>query len=90
MVRLILYALLAYLSYRLFKLLARKLFPSNFADGEGGDAVTGDRNTELIQDPECGTYFLKQRGVTATVQGKRLYFCSEACRDGYLARHRNG
>lgn len=90
MIRLLIYAFVAYLAYQIFKLLARKLFPSNFADGEGGPGSTGSQNTDLIQDPQCGTYFLKQSGVIATVNGKRLHFCSEKCRDGYLARHGDG
>jgi hypothetical protein len=89
MIRLLIYGFVAYLAYRLFKMLARKFFPSDFVDGQGSGGPTGDQNTELVQDPQCGTYFLKQRGVVAIVEGKRLHFCSEKCRDGYLARHRD-
>lgn len=85
MIRLLIYAFVAYFAYQLFKMIARKLFPSNFSDQAGSEGP----NTELIQDPQCGTYFLKQRGVIATVQGRRLHFCSEKCRDSYLARHRD-
>jgi hypothetical protein len=89
MIRLLIYGFVAYFAYQLFKMLARKFFPSNFSDEQGSEGRTGDQNTELIQDPQCGTYFLKQRGVIATVQGRRLHFCSEKCRDHYLARHRD-
>jgi|WetSurMetagenome_2_1015567.scaffolds.fasta_scaffold63164_4 hypothetical protein len=89
MIRLLIYACVAYFAYKVFKMLARKLFPSSFSDAQGNGGRTGDQSTELIQDPQCGTYFLKQRGVIATFQGRRLHFCSEQCRDSYLARHRD-
>ncbi|MHC1741694.1 MAG: hypothetical protein AB9873_01525 [Syntrophobacteraceae bacterium] len=89
MIRLLIYGFVAYFAYQLFKLLARKLFPSNFSDDDGQKVQRGDQNTELIQDPQCGTYFLKQHGVIATIQGRRLHFCSEKCRDSYLARHQD-
>jgi hypothetical protein len=89
MIRLLIYAFVAYIAYQLFKMLARKLFPSNFPGDQGSGGPPGDQNTELIQDPQCGSYFLKQRGVIATVQGRRLHFCSEKCRDDYVARHRD-
>ena len=41
---------------------------------------------ELIQDPQCGSWFLKERGVQAKVHGKTMYFCSDACRDAWLKR----
>ncbi len=89
MIRLLIYGFVAYIAYQLFKSLARKLFPSNFSAEHGRRGPGGDQSTELIQDPQCGTYFLKQHGVIATFQGKRLHFCSEKCRDSYLARHRD-
>ncbi|MCU0589143.1 MAG: hypothetical protein MUF52_13440 [Syntrophobacteraceae bacterium] len=45
------------------------------------------QDTELIQDPQCGTYFLRQQGVQGRVHGQVLYFCSEGCRSDYLRKH---
>jgi len=42
---------------------------------------------ELIRDPQCGTYFLTQRGVEARIGGRSVYFCSKECRDKYLVSH---
>jgi YHS domain-containing protein len=42
------------------------------------------QDAEMIRDPQCGVYFLKNQGVTVRVQGETLYFCSAACRDSYL------
>ncbi len=47
----------------------------------------GQIEDEMIQDPHCGAYFPKSQGVPAKVDGKRLLFCSEKCRDDYLARY---
>lgn len=41
----------------------------------------------MIQDPVCGTYFVRRKGVSAMVDQQRFDFCSERCRDRYLAQH---
>jgi YHS domain-containing protein len=41
---------------------------------------------ELIKDPVCGTYVSPAASLSATVEGKKLYFCSKECRDKYPAR----
>ena len=43
---------------------------------------------EMIQDPYCGTYFPKSQGVPGKVNGQRLLFCSEKCRDAYFGRYK--
>lgn len=56
----------------------------------GGDDTDGggsSDNTELIRDPQCGTYFLKQQGIEARVNGQHLFFCSKQCRDTYVRDH---
>ena len=32
--------------------------------------------TELVQDPQCGIYFVKQQGVEARIGGQTVHFCS--------------
>ncbi len=80
MIRFVLLGLLAYLGYRLFRLMgASDLRPR---EREGAQhAAPGE--TELIQDPQCGTYFLKGRGIKTTIEGRTVHFCSKACRDAY-------
>ncbi len=84
MIRLLLYGFIIYVVYRLLRSWAGSLTAPN----EDIDRVPRSDNTELIQDPQCGTYFLKQQGVVARVDGQKLFFCSEQCRDAYM-RERN-
>ena len=44
------------------------------------------RGVQMVRDPICGTYILPDRAVTIHDGGRRVYFCSEACRDKYRAR----
>jgi uncharacterized protein len=39
---------------------------------------------ELKKDPVCGTYVSTATGITRTVHGQVLYFCSQECREKYL------
>lgn len=38
---------------------------------------------ELKKDPVCGTYVSTASGITRTVNGEVVYFCSSQCRDKY-------
>jgi YHS domain-containing protein len=40
---------------------------------------------ELKKDPVCGTYVSPATGVSRTVQGHMIYFCSKECRDKFVA-----
>lgn len=42
--------------------------------------IMGD---EMVQDPECRTYVLKDRAVVRRIRGVHTYFCSEACARQY-------
>jgi YHS domain-containing protein len=83
MIRLILYGILIYFGYRIVK-----PWIVSFMKSSEDNAVPSSGDTELIRDPQCGTYFLRQRGVEARIGGKRIYFCSEECRDKYLVTNR--
>lgn len=85
MIRLLFYGILIYLAYRLLKPWLASL------TGSGADHPQGRSSSEeadLIRDPQCGTYFLKQRGVEARIGGESVYFCSDDCRQKYLMSHR--
>ena len=71
------------MAVRAFKSLGRSLMRPD----EDAGGVPRSENTELIRDPQCGTYFLRQQGVQARIDGQQLYFCSERCRDEYLREH---
>jgi YHS domain-containing protein len=83
MIRLIVYGILIYLGYRILK-----PWIASFSKSGDEDSTDLSGDTELIRDPHCGTYFLRQRGVEARIGGRKVYFCSEECRDKYLVTHR--
>ena len=80
MIRILVFALFLVIGYLLIKKVARWLSGLGKPNGEASPS-----EEELIKDPQCGAYFLKQRGVEALVGGERIYFCSEACRGKYMA-----
>lgn len=82
MIRFILYGILIYVGYRILKPWVASLVKSS-----EDNSVASSEDTELIPDPHCGTYFLRQRGVEAKIGGRKVYFCSEECRDKYMLSH---
>ncbi|MBM3773951.1 MAG: YHS domain-containing protein [Acidobacteria bacterium] len=42
-------------------------------------------NVELYKDPVCGTFVPETSGFSRIEGGRRLHFCSAACRDKYQA-----
>jgi len=46
------------------------------------------KGEEMVLDPECRTYVIKDRALTRHVQGKPYSFCSEACAQRYEEKHR--
>ncbi len=40
----------------------------------------------MEKDPVCGTYVLEKRAMKLKSEGKLYYFCSDKCRDEYIAR----
>ena len=84
MIRLLIYGLGFYVVYKAVKSWTRPL-----AEPDGEEAANGSlpASAELIKDPQCGAYFLRNRGVEVKVDGEWLNFCSPACRDEYLRSH---
>ncbi len=86
MIRLVIYGLIAYLVYRWWK-----------KKSSGKESIDRDRKSkpeyldgaELVQDAECGVYFVKDKAVTVDINGKKYYFCSVKCRDNFLKKLEN-
>jgi len=55
---------------------------------EERDLPTQLKGEEMVLDPECRTYVVRDRAVTRRVQGKIHSFCSEACAQRYAEKHR--
>lgn len=60
--------------------------PEGETGGAGGSLRSGGR---MVRDPECGTFLLPARAITAKVDGELQHFCSEDCRRSFdLKRER--
>lgn len=80
MLRLLVFAMLAWGAYHLIKKLIRAYFAAfdNREERHGSDL-----DAELIRDPQCGAYFMKQKGVKGVIDGQVVHFCSQQCYDRY-------
>ncbi len=65
------------------------------APGAAGPASRGARGghtektvAKLVRDPQCGTYVSETTAIAARHGGEMLHFCSDKCRDEYLAAPR--
>jgi YHS domain-containing protein len=60
------------------------------AAGGGGRSPRGRAtpSVKLQRDPVCGTFVSPSSALAHTNGESTLYFCSERCRDEYLARKR--
>ena len=85
-IRLLIYILLGVFIYRAVK---------NWSRGGGSKKMSSTDRTSLraddvmIQDPQCGVYFAKRDGVSLIDGGQELHFCSEACKEKYLAARKS-
>jgi hypothetical protein len=50
-----------------------------------GKRIMGD---EMVLDPECRTYVIKDRAVTRRIRGTLTHFCSDACARRYEDKNR--
>ena len=82
MIRIMLSGILAYCIYRFFKSGFFSLLEPLDSMSLNMHSPYG-KNTELIQDPQCGRYFMERLGVKALIRGQILCFCSATCRDAY-------
>lgn len=80
--RIALLLLLVYLLHRLWVFLTREVAE------KGGLPPRHDPGEPLVRDPECHTQIPRSDALTATIEGRTVYFCSRECRDVYLARNR--
>lgn len=71
--RLIIWLLIGYCAYLLFKGRSRREIPTD----------TGQRGEETHRDPVCGVYVAEEDAVVGRIEEKRVYFCSMACLEKY-------
>lgn len=82
MIRLILLALLFFLGYTVVQALLRGSGHNRKPDNRTRDGET------MVQDPQCGSYLPVSDTITATIAGKKHYFCSKKCRNQYRKTHK--
>lgn len=51
--------------------------------GEGVIPSEPMRQGEMVRDPVCGVYVLRQRAIEEERGGKVMHFCSEQCRAAF-------
>ncbi|MGC8720125.1 MAG: hypothetical protein ACP5TY_08965 [Thermodesulforhabdaceae bacterium] len=87
MMRFILFLLLVYCVYLIWRYVKRNILtPDQTHNRDVKREPT--RIAELVQDPECGVYVVKDKALVARIDGKDVHFCSERCRDKYIERRR--
>ena len=62
--------------------------PQERADARppGRPAGGPPQSVHMERDPVCGTYVVPERAISVSDGSRRVYFCSDACRDKYHAR----
>jgi len=85
MIRFVIYAILLSL---LIRVLSR--FWKSVVEGMGGRpdprGSVPQRGVDLVRDPVCGTFVVRERAVMLSAGRDHLYFCSVNCRDKYRSK----
>ena len=82
MLRLILYAVVLFLFARAVIRLWRGISQGMSGELPRGAAVP-QRGVQMARDPVCGTFVIREKAVTLSVDREQLYFCSDSCREKY-------
>lgn len=84
MLRIIIIAVIVYILYRSLKSWIIK--NTSLADRPlDGRQAAGQIDDVMVKDPNCDAYFPKRKGVALKMNGQELLFCSEQCRNEYIA-----
>jgi YHS domain-containing protein len=87
MIRFLLFFLVILLIYSALKTVVRSAVKGYREDEKGRSRkIMGD---EMVQDPECHTYVVKDRAVTRHIRGTLTHFCSDACARQYEDKNRS-
>jgi len=63
------------------------MFPAASSSRSVSSKTAAEIDDVMIKDPFCEAYFSKRNGIRLNFGGKDLYFCSNQCKDKYLAAH---
>jgi YHS domain-containing protein len=51
--------------------------------GQPASSGIPQRGVQMVRDPVCGTFVVRERALRLTAGGEDHFFCSAACRDKY-------
>jgi len=86
MMRALLLFILIVVVYKAVKTVFRAAL-STYTDGEKRPPrIPGE---EMVQDPQCLTYVVKDRALIRRIGGRKEHFCSAGCADAYERDHRS-
>ena len=81
MIKILIFALIFYVGYTLISAIKRSLS----APRQQPPAEKSREGETMERDPQCGTYVPRSDAVSKSIKGTTQYFCSDKCRDAYLA-----
>lgn len=79
--RLLIYIILTFIAYQIYKVVRRGMGRSEQVNRKRDDSAI---TAELVEDPVCHTYCPKNEALTAGMDGKSYYFCSEKCKQKFI------
>jgi YHS domain-containing protein len=85
MIRNLLVLLVVVIIFSVLKTVFRSALKAYREEGKSPARLKGE---DLVLDPQCRTYVIKDRAVTRQVHGKPFFFCSEACARQFEEKHR--
>ncbi len=87
MIRGLLFLLVIFVIYSAIKTVIRSAFKTYHDDEQRrGGQIMGD---EMVLDPECHTYVVKDRAVARRIRGTLTHFCSDVCAQRYEDKNRS-
>ena len=81
------FLILLAVGYLLYRSMKNWMFPDARQKKNVSSRADGQIDDVMIKDPFCEAYFPRRNAVSLKFKGDVYYFCSEACRDNYIARH---
>lgn len=85
MLRLLLYAVILVLFARAVIRLWRGIAAGTRGEGVPGATRVPQHGVPMARDPICGTFVIREKALTLSVNREQVYFCSDRCRDKYRA-----
>ena len=87
MIRNLLVLIIILIIYRAIKTVIQSAFQAYTAD-ERDNTPAQLKGEDMVLDPECRTYVVKDRALTKRIHGEVFSFCSDACAERYEQKHR--